>query len=129
MKEFFHFDPVTIIILLAGFIATWTTLKKDSGWHTSWIKQHDAECKEQRKANAEILTALQIGNAELKGIAKSNVDRLEKIENHVVTEPTLKAMFADVMNQFEGQRQRIEDLTAKEVRRQQRRRPAPAPRP
>ncbi len=83
LKELFHFDPVTLVVLLGGFIATWATLKKDSKWHTSWIKQHDAECKEQRKTNGEILTELRETNSHLATMVVNQEKRLDRVETFV----------------------------------------------
>ncbi len=83
MKELFHVDPITIILLLTGFIATWTTLKKDSGWHTSWIKKHDQECDEQREANTKLFTALQTTNAHLATLTEGHEKRLDRVEKYV----------------------------------------------
>ena len=80
MKDYFHIDPVTILILLVGFITTWVTLKKDSGWHTAWIKKHDRECDEQRKTNNKMLGELQTTNAHLATLTEIHEKRLDRLE-------------------------------------------------
>ncbi len=77
----FKFDPITLVVVLMGFIGTWYAMKGTVKWHSTWIKQHDSECDEQRKANNEILTRLQVNQESLTRVCESaehRIDRLEK---------------------------------------------------
>jgi hypothetical protein len=76
LKDVLHFDPVTIAVILAGFIGTWYTLRSDSKWHSEWIKTHDKECDENKRQTAAIL-------AELTQIAKDHGGRLDRVERHL----------------------------------------------
>ena len=83
MGEFLHVDILNLVVVIAGIIVMWTTLRNDSKWHTQWIRKHDTECEEQRKANAKILTELQTSNAHLATLTESNGHRLNRIENQM----------------------------------------------
>lgn len=80
MKDLLHFDLVTVVVLLAGFVGTWYTLKSDSRWHTAWIKKHSEDCDEYRKGNAELLTAIRTTNAHLVTLTEAHDHRLERLE-------------------------------------------------
>lgn len=84
MKELFHVDPITIVVLIVGFVGTWTALKKDSRWHTTWIKAHDKDCKETRAANSEILTELRTSNAHLTTLMTAIQQRQERTDDEIV---------------------------------------------
>lgn len=80
LKDVFHVDPITLVVVVCGFLATWITLKNDSKWHTSWIRKHDAECDEQRIMNNKLFTELQVTSGKLTEIAQSNNHRLDRLE-------------------------------------------------
>ncbi len=82
-KELFHFDPLTLVVLLIGFIGAWYTMKSSTAWHTQWIKKHDAECDEQRDANNRIFRELQTANAHLGTMAEGHEKRLDRIETAI----------------------------------------------
>ena len=75
LQELLHFDPLTVVILIGGFIGTWATLKKDSRWHTSWIKRHEDECKEYKIEQNKIM-------ARLVTLSESHEKRIDRIEKH-----------------------------------------------
>ena len=81
MNDLIHFDPINLVTMLFLSIAAIVTVRNTVSLHTKWIKKHDDECIEQRKINNEILTELKISNASLHEIAKSNVHRIDRIEN------------------------------------------------
>lgn len=83
MGEYLHFDPVNLAVVIAGIIAFWVTLRKDSDWHGSWIKKHDAECDQQRQINNRILTELQKTNEHLITLTESHGGRIDRIENQM----------------------------------------------
>jgi hypothetical protein len=83
MVDLTHFDPITIGIIVAGFIGTWAVLRNDSKWHSDWIKKHSAECDEQRLLNTAIFTQLKESNARLTVLTEGHDHRLERIENQM----------------------------------------------
>src|SRR3990167_4071313 len=84
MTDLLNFDPITLIVVLGGFIATWATLRGDSRWHTEWIKKHSKECDEQRKANNEILTELRASNTHLVTLTTTHHERMGKIDDEII---------------------------------------------
>src|SRR5262249_32193700 len=64
-SSLFHIDPVTIVVLIIGFGRSWYSQRSDVKIATSWIKHHQEECEELRKANNEILSELRETNARL----------------------------------------------------------------
>lgn len=87
MKELLHFDPITLITVVIAFLGNQYVgsllNKKDSKWHSDWIRKHSAECDEQRKENSEILTELRTGNATLAALVTSHNDRIGRIETQM----------------------------------------------
>lgn len=84
MKELLHFDPVTLIVLISGFIGTWATLRKDSSWHTAWIKKHSDDCDIQRKQNNDILTSLRASTAQLVTLTDGHHERMNRIDDELI---------------------------------------------
>lgn len=84
MKELLHFDPITLLVLIGGFIGTWTSLRKDSSWHTQWIQKHSEQCDEQRKQNNDIITSLKASTAQLVTLTDGHHERMNKIDDEVV---------------------------------------------
>lgn len=80
MKDLLHIDPITIVVLVIGFISTWNTLKKDSKWHTSWIKKHDEECDDFKKSQQKITLELMTSNTHLTTLAEAHGERLTRLE-------------------------------------------------
>lgn len=83
-SEYFHVDPVNLVVVIAGIIVMWTTLRNDSKWHSSWIKKHDKECDEQRAANNTILTKLTVTNEHLSTLSEGQTKRLDFIDEEIV---------------------------------------------
>lgn len=84
MSEYFHVDPVNLVVVVAGIIVMWTTLRNDSKWHSTWIKKHDKECDEQRKANNKILGELTVSNEHLSTLADSQSKRQDAFEAELI---------------------------------------------
>ena len=83
MKDLFHLDPITIVIVLAGVIATWTALKKDLAWHSSWIARHEKDCHELRTSNSQIISELRESNARLSTLTIGHAARIDRLEDQV----------------------------------------------
>ena len=82
-QELLHFDPLTVAILVIGFIGTWYTLKSDSKWHTEWIKKHSAECDAREATTTKIFAELTTSNAKLTTLAETHDHRLERVEGQL----------------------------------------------
>lgn len=83
MKDLFHIDPLTAILVLVGFVGMWYTLRNDSKWHTEWIKKHDMECDEQRITTNRLITEIQSTNSRLVTLAEAHGDRLNRVEHYI----------------------------------------------
>ncbi len=79
--EYLHFDPVTLLVLILGFIGTWVTLRNDSKWHGAWIKKHAKDCEDLNASYGKMFTELQVGNAKLGQLAEQSAHRIDRIEN------------------------------------------------
>lgn len=80
MGDFFHVDPVTILVLIGGFIAAWKKLNVTSAWQAQWIMKHDRECDEQRKVNNIMFGEIQRTNSHLVTLTEGHEKRLDRIE-------------------------------------------------
>ena len=78
--ELLHFDPITLVVLLAGIIGGWYTLKNNSAWHGKWIAEHDKECRERERNISSILSEISICNSRLTTLAEAHEVRLLRIE-------------------------------------------------
>lgn len=83
VTKLLHFDPVNAGIVIVGIYVVYLLLQKDSGWHTEWIKKHDAECDLRRKESAEILVELRESNARLCTLTEGHHDRIGRLENQM----------------------------------------------
>jgi hypothetical protein len=86
----FHFDPfnafLVLIAILAsyrGWISTQASLKKDSDWHSEWIRRHSDECDERDRTYIGLLIELQKGNAHLTTLTEGQGERIARIETQM----------------------------------------------
>lgn len=74
MENWFHFDPIQVVLIVASAVTIWTQLRSSVKWHSEWIKKHDRECDELRSSQKGI-------NEKLTVLVDTHCDRLERLEN------------------------------------------------
>lgn len=81
IKGLLHFDPVSVVIVVACAAVIWTKLRTSVKWHTTWIQKHDQECDDHKKDLAKILADVQKNQGILTTLADAQSHRLERLEN------------------------------------------------
>ena len=81
--EYLHFDPVTLAVVILAAIGGWYKVSNSSDWHTDWIKKHERNCDDYKRAQSQILTELQVSNARLAEISLHSTQRLDRLEDRM----------------------------------------------
>jgi len=80
LESLLHFDPVTILIVVAGVIVIWTRLKDSVKWHSDWIRKHDTLCTEHKKDLNKVLTKVESNQTRLITLAEGHSERIDRLE-------------------------------------------------
>ena len=83
-SELLHFDPITVIVVIASVIITWANLRRDSKWHSAWIKKHSEECDAREKQVTTVLLEMRTSNAHLETLVTSHHESIQRIDSEVI---------------------------------------------
>lgn len=84
MKEFLHFDPLNLAVVLFMAAGGWFYLVRDVKWHTKWIEKHQEASNKRETTIDNILVELRLSNEHLATMVKIHDDRVDKQDAEII---------------------------------------------
>lgn len=80
-----HFDPITLAVVLVGFVGSWYALRSDTTQNKEKLEEHKKDDDERHKAMENMLQVLTTSNTHLATLTTQHHEEIGRLRDKVGT--------------------------------------------